>query len=162
MLDIRYVAGLFDGEGCISLVKQRRLNSPLHSYNMRVVIAMTHKPMIKLLQEQFGGNFTERKGSMHNHRNAFTISWSNKRAGTMLQILAPHLVIKRAEAEVALEYLNTLSQMGTSFWRGASSEEIQLLLDKREMVRTRLASMKRVEYELFGMEANSENTPSGD
>ena len=151
MLDIQYVAGLFDGEGCISLVKQRRTNSPLPSYTMRVVISMTHKPIIKLLQAQFGGNYHERKGANSKTRNSFSLMWANQQAGTILQILIPHLILKRAEAEVALEYVQTLSQMGTSFWRGATAAEIQVLQDKREVVRQRLAAMKRVEYELFGM-----------
>jgi hypothetical protein len=162
MLDVRYVAGLFDGEGCISLVKQRRLNSPLPSYTIRVVIAMTHKPIILLLQDQFGGHVSQRKGQKEGHRNAFTLMWANRQAGTILQILIPHLILKRAEAEVALDFIQTLSQVGTSFWRGATPQEIQALQDKREVVRQRLASMKRVEFELSGMEANSEKTPSGE
>ena len=147
MLDIRYVAGLFDGEGCISLVKQKRLNSDLPTYTIRVVLAMCHKPIIKRLHQEFGGLYSERLGT-EKARNSFSIMWANNKAIPFLEQLAPHLVLKKAEAEVALEFLSELSSVGTSFWRKATTEQIADLQSKREDVRSRLAHMKRVNYSL--------------
>lgn len=146
MLDIRYVAGLFDGEGCISLIKANRKNSSLHSYSVRVVIAMTNKPIIKLLHSQFGGIYTERNGNDTSTRNSFSLLWSNNKAKPILEQLLPHLILKRSEAEIALNFINELSQVGTSFWRKATQNQISELQNKRENVRKLLAQMKRVNY----------------
>lgn len=64
----------------------------------------------------------------------------------MLELLTPHLVLKKAEAQIALKFINELSQVGTSFWRNASDQDVSDLLDKREVVRKRLAQLKRVNY----------------
>lgn len=145
MIDIRYMAGLFDGEGCISLVKQARANSPLPIYSVRVVIAMTHKPTIKAIHGQFGGIYSERKGTGIN-RNAFSVMWANRKAIPMLAALLPYLQIKREEAVIAMDFLNRLSSVGTSFWRKASQAEIDLLLAERETIRIKLAALKRVNH----------------
>ena len=145
MIDIRYLAGLFDGEGCVSLVKQARVNSPLPSYSVRVVISMTNKPLIKAIYGQFGGNYTERKG-INGCRNVFSVMWANRKAIPMLTALIPHLHIKREEAEIALDFMMRLGSVGTAFWRRATQADIDLLLAEREAVRARLAALKRVNH----------------
>lgn len=145
MIDIRYLAGLFDGEGCISLIKQARVNSPLPTYSVRVVICMTNKPIIQAICNQFGGLYSERKGQ-EKARNAFTVMWANRKAIPMLHALIPHLILKKEEAEIALNFLTQLASVGTSFWRRASQQEIDSLLAEREFVRAKLAALKRVNY----------------
>jgi hypothetical protein len=145
MIDIRYLAGLFDGEGCISLVKQKRANSSLMTYSIRVVIAMTHKPTIKAIHNQFGGNYSERKGNGIN-RNSFSVMWANRKAAPILAALLPYLQIKREEALIAIDFLAKLSSVGTSFWRKASQADIDLLFAEREAIRNKLAALKRVNH----------------
>lgn len=145
MIDLLYMAGLFDGEGCISLVKQRRLNSTLPVYSVRCVLAMCHKPLIKAVNATFGGVHFERRGS-GDHRNSFSLMWANKKAVPFLTELAPHLIIKREEAEIALDFLQRLASVGTSFWRKATPEQINALQAEREFVRARMAALKRINY----------------
>ena len=145
MIDIRYMAGLFDGEGCICLVKQRRTNSDLPIYSIRCVLAMCHKPIIHAIRAQFGGLYSERKGN-EKWRNSFSLQWTNNRAKPFLQELMPHLILKREEAEIALDFLENLRHPGTSFWRKASKQEIEVLQAKRELVRAKLSALKRVNH----------------
>ena len=145
MIDIRYMAGLFDGEGCICLVKQKVIGLKYPNYSIRCVVSMCHKPIIKMIQAQFGGLYSERKGT-DKQRNSFSLMWTNNRAKPFIESLLPHLILKREEAEVALDYLNRLRHPGTSFWRKANQEQIDHLLAERELVRTKLALLKRVNY----------------
>ena len=145
MIDLRYMAGLFDGEGCISLVKQDRVNSAIPTYSVRVVIAMTHKPMVKAIHQQFGGLYTERKGT-EKSRNAFSVMWANRKAIPILSMLIPHLVLKREEAEIALDFAVNKSRPGTAWWRKASKAEIDALIAEREAVRAKMAALKRVNH----------------
>lgn len=147
MIDIRYMAGLFDGEGCICLVKQRNLKSDLPIYSIRCVLSMCHKPFIKSVQAQFGGLYTERKGSGM-QRNSFALQWTNNRSKPFLEILLPHLIMKREEAQIALDYLSRLRNPGTRFWRNASNEEIACLQAERELVRAKLSALKRVNHSI--------------
>lgn len=108
---------------------------------------MTHKPIIQRLKQQFGGVYQEREGN-EKSRNAFSLLWANNKAEEFLRLIAPHLILKKDEAELALEFIDTLASVGTSFWRNATQEQIVELQSKREDVRYRLAQMKRVEYRL--------------
>ena len=170
MIDIRYMAGLFDGEGCICLVKQKRVDSVLPIYSIRCVLSMCDKPFIKSVQAQFGGLYTERRGSGP-QRNSFALQWCNNRAKPFLEALLPHLIMKREEAVIALDYLARLRHPGTSFWRKANQEEINVLQAERELVRAKLSALKRInhsvkwddgefgEQPMPGSEKNAEGQP---
>ena len=146
MIDIQYMAGLFDGEGCISLVKQRRLDSDLPIYSIRCVIAMCHKPIIKAINAQFGGLYSERRGVSDKQRNSFALMWANNKAKFFLETLLPHLILKREEAEIALDFLSRLRHPGTSFWRRATQTEIDCLQAEREFVRIKMSALKHVNH----------------
>lgn len=107
---------------------------------------MTHKPIIKRMHKQFGGIYQERLSKDAKARNSFSILWAGHKAVPILEMLMPHLILKRAEAEVALEFIRELASVGTSFWRKADQGQIDQLQAKRESVRSRLAQMKRVNY----------------
>ena len=145
MLDIRYFSGLFDGEGCICLVKQHLKRSDNPTYAIRLVVSMTHKPIIKAMQAQFGGLYSERRGSGM-QRNSFAVMWASRKATAMLEMMLPHLILKREEAEVALDFQRRLSRPGTSFWRTATKEAKEALQAEREFVRAKLSALKRVNH----------------
>ena len=67
-------------------------------YSVRCVLSMCHKPFIKSVQAQFGGLYTERKGS-GKARNSFALQWTNNRSKPFLEALLPYLIMKREEAE---------------------------------------------------------------
>jgi len=106
---------------------------------------MTHEPIIKMIQAQFGGIYTQRQG-FGKARNSFSLQWCNNKATPFLKLLLPHLILKKEEAEIALHFIENLRQMGTSFWRKASKEDIAALLAEREIIRAKLSALKRVSY----------------
>ena len=48
-MELAYVAGLFDGEGCV------QIQGPPERIDFRLTVSNTHKPVLDLLKEQFGG-----------------------------------------------------------------------------------------------------------
>lgn len=88
MLDDRYVAGLFDGEGCVHIQP-----------NCQVKVYITQKdPMILyLLEKQYGGHVY--KNGDHYHLQF------GKRVYTepFLKAIQPHSIIKRGKIELALQ-----------------------------------------------------------
>ena len=63
--DIAYIAGLFDGEGCVSYKqynRQRKHNKkPYPTWQIRVEIAMTDKAVIEWLHETLGFGWSAEK-----------------------------------------------------------------------------------------------------
>ena len=63
--DVAYIAGLFDGEGCVSYKqynRQRKHNKkPYPTWQIRVEIAMTDKAVIEWLHETLGFGWSAEK-----------------------------------------------------------------------------------------------------
>lgn len=112
VLSDQYVAGLFDGEGCICIQKVW-VPGKYEKYcrtRMRIFITTTNLPVIKLLQKWFGkGNFSE-KGSLKNGWKA-AYDWrlnSKKDMIDFLNRIKDHVVIKREQVQLALQFCDTL------------------------------------------------------
>src|SRR5258707_6208860 len=54
LLDLRYVAGFFDGEGCVNITVSGQNRTP----TLRVMITNTEPIILCMLQRQFGGQLT--------------------------------------------------------------------------------------------------------
>lgn len=146
-LDIRYVAGLFDGEGWITVsVKQMNARGYVN-YQLFVGIGMVHKPIIDALKHQFGGNiFIKRPSPGQSARTRTSSVWrlsSGPAAGFLGQIL-PYLVVKREEAEIAIEFQQHIRRHTNDFkYRPHMRDELYAY---RNDVVSQLRALKRREY----------------
>ncbi len=112
MLDDRYVAGLFDGEGCIHLRIQtyRDKRWPDNRAVQRRVllevgINMTDPRAIRSVLEAHGGFLkTPRRPSRPTHRPLHYWKVCNEKAAVFLSRILPYLLIKKEEAILAIEY----------------------------------------------------------
>lgn len=104
MLDIRYVAGLFDGEGWVRAddSKKTQKGHTRRSYQMVVGIAMTERPLIEMLHAKFGGNFSVRKHPSPTHRPCFSWTAASNIALAFLRQVEPHLIVKKEQARLAI------------------------------------------------------------
>lgn len=104
MLDIRYVAGLFDGEGYVRINEWQKPNSPHIRFNVFVGINMTYRPLIEMLQQQFGGGFNVNRHDLRNPKQRACFAWNlgSSTAANFLREILPYLIVKREEAEIAL------------------------------------------------------------
>lgn len=126
-----YVAGLFDGEGCICMTR----NGPGGTaYNVRAQIAMVDHRVIKLLQDLFGGSITEER--VPNRQLVYR--WQLRKQEDFkffCAIIRPYLLIKGKVMDVALRYLKEKKDFGR--WNPITEEEIQwrkdLYVEVREL-----------------------------
>lgn len=104
-LDDQYAAGLFDGEGYIRINRWEKPNSNHVRYQLFGGIGMTFKPVIDLLQQTYGGSLHVNRHSERNanHRDQFGWIVASQTAATFLRRVLPYLIVKRDEAEIALE-----------------------------------------------------------
>lgn len=113
MFEPAYVAGLFDGEGWITVStwhnakKQYPQWSPRYiRHQLMVGIANTNKPLIDRIHQQFGGDlYINNSANKKNPNNRLGYTWrkSSLKASEFLELLLPYLVVKREEAILAIE-----------------------------------------------------------
>ena len=89
--EIAYTAGFFDGEGSISLVRQRvdRFHSP------QVSVASTDQEALRWLQKRWGGNIVTKQPRKPAHSVSYDWRLTDRRALTFLRLIRPFLVIER-------------------------------------------------------------------
>jgi hypothetical protein len=96
--ELAYTAGLFDGEGSISLVRQK--NNRSHS--PQVSVASTDYEVLHWLQERFGGSIVTKQPRHANHSVSYDWRLTDRRALNFLKLIRPYLVIERKIRRVDL------------------------------------------------------------
>jgi len=100
-IDLAYLAGILDGEGCVHIAKEKRKQSFV--YKLRVQVSMVDKVPPMLAHNTFGGYLRLRD---RNAKWKPLWEWQVKsnNAVTCLKVLLPYLRTKRVEAELALKF----------------------------------------------------------
>ena len=102
--DVIYLAGLFDGEGCIFVSRQ---NSG-RSHYLGVTITNTNVGVLKLAKRMFGGSIRQNSDSRKHRTTSWVWRIVSNQAENALKTLLPYLRIKRQEAELALDFQKLL------------------------------------------------------
>lgn len=103
-----YVAGILDGEGTIALCNYHQKDRPSEYTRLEIRINNTDFRLIKWLMHNFGGRF-QSQANNRGFKNTKTLySWylsgkANKEK-FLLGVL-PHLLLKKEQAQIALNFL---------------------------------------------------------
>jgi hypothetical protein len=106
-----YLAGLIDGEGCLSAWKYWNKNRtdcvPYYQYSCRVGITNTNLVLMQKLVQHFGGGFLCKREATEKHKASYEWRPKGKR-NTQLLLLGtlPHLMIKAEQAKLLLEWID--------------------------------------------------------
>lgn len=115
-IDLAYIAGFFDGEGCINISRVRNPKSPQYSiqYSLKVIVGSTDEWACRRLKFMFGGNITKQQRE-ENSNQKLCYHWqaSSKIAGEFLKAIYPYLHLKRDRAEIAIEFQKASSLRGS-------------------------------------------------
>ncbi len=114
--DAAYIAGILDGEGCISLSKHHCYDKNRNTtYHLRVRITNTFPGIMDWIALKVGyGNIHKKKKYPEANRESWEWSLSGRRAIAFLNQLYPYLKIKRLQAKVAFKFGKTISYPGQS------------------------------------------------
>lgn len=103
-MELHYLAGLFDGEGSVTITKP----SPSAPRRHRVVvqIAMTHETTVRAVQHACGGRVQPIRQAKYNPNACDRFDWrlSDTAALTFLASVRPWLITKAAAADIALQF----------------------------------------------------------
>lgn len=97
--DFAYIAGLFDGEGCIVIARKGKT-----SHKLYISCTNTYGPVLYWLQSCVGGVVQKREQRPGKWRKTYIWSMCNHQAAIFLEAILPHLRIKKHQAELAIEF----------------------------------------------------------
>lgn len=98
---IAYLAGHFDGEGCIDIA----LGSDGRPSTARVIVGITYLPTLELYKKHFGGNIYARQKLPNRKENWVWGLQSRVEVAKFLLIVEPYLIEKKVKALQAMEVI---------------------------------------------------------
>ncbi len=143
MENIAYVAGLFDGEGCVRIAKNKTRKNAC--YQLYVSINMTDPRAIKKVSETFGGKiYLSRKASKPTHRTLYSWVVCSQAAATFLRTIRSFLIVKTEEVNMALEFQAHINSCGRQWGRGKNLSKS--IIDYRETMFQKISHLKHVQH----------------
>jgi len=137
VIDIKYLAGFFDGEGCVTISHTRKTH-----FTVVVSVSNTHLPTLKAIQNVFGGNIYGTKASTRMKRDRYTLVWAgNKKAQALLSLLSPFCITKKEQIDFVLTVYLPTAGIGKRRTKMDSS-----IIANRLAMAQKLSTMKLVEY----------------
>ena len=103
---LAYMAGYFDGEGCIIICRstRRQKTQTIQSHELRLAIGSTDPRVIYEFQAAFGGRvqFYEAGGK----RKCPVYQWHiwSRTATQVIEAMYPYLITKKSDADIALAF----------------------------------------------------------
>lgn len=156
-LSWEYLAGLFDGEGCVHIPVQFNHKSP--NYGIRAIFSLCHKDVIERIAKQFGVSFCRINKSRTNPKwkDAYSVQICGEKAAAFMRGVLPHLLVKQEEVKLALLLQEHVTRYRYIF-RNFTPEERAELIAYREGLRQQIRFLRRADAS-DGMAANSADTP---
>jgi hypothetical protein len=99
---VAYLAGFFDGEGCIGIYRSGKTGQMV----LRVNLVNTNDIVIRIIQSIYGGCISIQQ-HQSNWKPAYSWCASGRQAREFLKDVGPYLVMKRPQFEVAFRFFNT-------------------------------------------------------
>lgn len=106
--DLAYLAGLFDGEGCIHIARNKRPDCPKGvQYQLVAKVSMASEYLCHLYQMSFGGRVHRDKKYKDYHKQMWTWVVASREAQSFLSTISPYLIEKKAQAILGLKFQAT-------------------------------------------------------
>ena len=107
-----YIAGFFDGEGCLSYYKMKSKSSRMGwTFVGCAYMTNTHLETIIALKNMIGFGCMRKRNVYSysgNRKETWNISFSPRQLKILLEAIYPYLITKKQQAKIMLEYFSTL------------------------------------------------------
>lgn len=104
-----YLAGFFDGEGCIYLGYTSASGTKKKYPSLIVTLAQSGEEGLKLLlqiQKNYGGRLHHKKKIKVSHKEAYQLRWRGKNAILFLDLIGKYLNIKQQKASDVCNFMD--------------------------------------------------------
>lgn len=143
MLSLPYIAGFFDGEGCVSLCyckrrKRKSMEGHVMGFKLIAGISNTDPTVLLMLQSMYGGdlNISNPRAAVPHHKRVY--AWkvtARDSIKTFLTSIAPLCIVKRNQVLIALKYVETMGSPGGRLQQGAWDIRLECYEDLRSLNR---------------------------
>lgn len=128
-----YVAGLVDGEGCITIEASKRFYYP------RIYIGMSAKalPALAAIHDCYGGTLRQHRQQTLRWSAAYMLTFSGVDTVPLLTDIGPHLILKIEQCDLALQLASAIKQrktLGVEMWDQAFTEIAQALAGQMRLL----------------------------
>lgn len=122
-----YFAGLFDGEGCICIVKNKSpYKNRTYVYRAFIQLAMTDKRPIDWLKKNIGGNIYKVKGHKYCQKDYFQWTMNCIESAKFLDVVLEMFLVKKEQAKNLILFAKTIKRTGV----GGTPENIYKIREK--------------------------------
>lgn len=121
MLSLEYIAGLFDGEGHVSITATKRRSGTDPKLTVR--LTNTFLPIIREIQHMYGGHIYKARKVKEHYLQVYVLSLTVEESKKFLSDILPFLHIKRDQATYALKFSSTVYRRG----KGRVTDEERLI-----------------------------------
>jgi len=110
--DLAYIAGLFDGEGCIRIGKCKKTPRQMTSYSLHCSLSIANQYLPELLRMFFGGGIRRR-----NLPPPRKMQWDwqihGENAISFLKAIYPYMILKKGQADIAFKFQEAIYKRKT-------------------------------------------------
>jgi hypothetical protein len=141
---LAYCGGFFDGEGTVTITTQNsKAKSGRRSHRVQINASQKEISPLILLKHLFGGNI-----KMKTRRGLRCIyTWwvgGRDKQKRFLELILPYLIVKKAEAEIAKEFLETVSGERVRNDKGMIAKTTDSLYEFREGLYRKSLNVRRL------------------
>ena len=130
--DIAYVAGFFDGEGCVHIHKRCYPPGKVY-YALLVTISNSKSKPLEYIKDIFGGSLRQDQDKRPNRSLMYELRLNGEKAGQLLSAVLPYLKVKGDVAKLGIEFGKL--RYGTNRWVKGLRGSLPLFkaeMDKRQ------------------------------
>lgn len=99
-----YIAGIIDGEGCIGIY---RSSSHDRTFFLLIIIANTNIALLEWMKKKFGCGYLAPQSKSKTHpkdKQSYSLEVSRMKAYEILLRIFPHLIVKKPQAHLGIEF----------------------------------------------------------
>jgi hypothetical protein len=128
-----YLAAMIDAEGSITIVKREEKRK--ESYYLRSYVYNTNKGLLETIQARFGGSVMQTRKATDKHATAWALVWSHAAAAEVAKLVAPLLIVKSEQAEVALKFHALASSLNPGR-KGLFESDLEQMRSMKDKINT--------------------------
>ena len=153
--DLAYIAGFVDGEGTIGIYRKYDLRKEwAPGYAERIIIVQVDTTPLKFIQQFFPkSSFSAKKQYFDNHQQSYCLKFTHIQAYNLAKAILPYLQVKRAQAQVLVEFRENIVHPDKKVSKRLSVEE----LARRERLYQQIKNLNGVQPQRLNRE-----TPKGE
>lgn len=123
-MDLAYCAGLFDGDGCITISRQHLAGRKHPTYRLALSLVQNCINTVSHFQSRLAqpACLVKVKRTSQHNRQVWDLRFDGRHALHVLALLEPYLVRKRIEAQVAAQFWATCQMGVLPGMRGLSAQ----------------------------------------